>query len=77
MPNNKIYVWTILSSVPGSRRSPGEGDGNPLHYSCLEKSHGQRSLEQQCTRVQRIEHDRETNTFILDHMINYNVILYA
>ena len=23
-------------SVPGSRRSPGEGNGNPLQYSCLE-----------------------------------------
>ena len=22
-------------SIPGSGRSPGEGDGNPLHYSCL------------------------------------------
>ena len=25
-----------LSSIPGSGRSPGEGNGNPLHYSCLE-----------------------------------------
>ena len=23
-------------SIPGSRRSPGEGHGNPLQYSCLE-----------------------------------------
>ena len=30
--------------IPGSGRSPGEGNGNPLQYSCLEKSHGQRSL---------------------------------
>ena len=22
--------------IPGSRRSPGEGNGNPLQYSCLE-----------------------------------------
>ena len=22
--------------IPGLRRSPGEGDGNPLQYSCLE-----------------------------------------
>ena len=26
------------------RRSPGGGHGNPLHYSCLENPHGQRSL---------------------------------
>ena len=24
------------SSIPGSRRSPGEGHGNPLQCSCLE-----------------------------------------
>jgi len=30
--------------IPGWGRSPGEGKGNPLQYSCLEKSHGQRSL---------------------------------
>ena len=24
---------------------PGVGNGNPLQYSCLKKSHGQRSLE--------------------------------
>ena len=29
-----------LSSVPGSGRSPGEGNSNPLQYSCL----GKRSL---------------------------------
>ena len=25
-------------SIPGSGRSTGEGNGNPLQYSCLEKS---------------------------------------
>ena len=25
-----------LASIPGSGRSPGEGNGNPLQYSCLE-----------------------------------------
>ena len=24
-----------LSSIPGSRRSPGEGNDNPLQYICL------------------------------------------
>ena len=27
---------TDASSNPGSRRSPGGGNGNPLQYSCLE-----------------------------------------
>ena len=25
-----------LGLIPGSERSSGEGNGNPLHYSCLE-----------------------------------------
>ena len=25
-----------LGSIPGSGRSPGEGNGSPLQYSCLE-----------------------------------------
>ena len=33
-----------LDLIPGSGRSPGEGNGNPLQYSCLEESHGQRNL---------------------------------
>ena len=31
-------------SIPGSERCPGEGNGNPLQYSCLEKFHRERSL---------------------------------
>ena len=32
-----------LGSIPGSGRYPGEGNGNPCQYSCLERSHGWRS----------------------------------
>ena len=31
-----------MGSIPGSGRSPGVGYGNPLQYSCLGKSRGQR-----------------------------------
>ena len=31
-------------SIPGSGKSPGEGNGNALQYSSLGESHGQRSL---------------------------------
>ena len=31
-------------SIPGSGRSPGEGNGNPLHYSCLGNPIDRRSL---------------------------------
>ena len=33
-----------LGSIPWLGRSPGEGHGNSLQYSCLENPHGQRSL---------------------------------
>ena len=38
------YNVDDMSEIPGSGRSPGEGNGNPLQYSCQDKSHGQRSL---------------------------------
>ena len=33
-----------LGLIPGLGISPGEGNGNPFQYSCLENPHGQRSL---------------------------------
>ena len=35
---NLIANTGDASSIPGSGRSPGIGDGNPLQYSCLENS---------------------------------------
>ena len=37
--------------IPGSERSPGEGDGNPLQYSCLENSMDKRALQATIHRV--------------------------
>ena len=36
----KASAWNAgdLASIPGLGRSPGEGNGNPLQYSCLENS---------------------------------------
>ena len=33
-----------LSSIPGLGKSAGEGNGNPLQYSCLENPHRRRRL---------------------------------
>ena len=65
-------------SIPGSGRSPGGGNGNPLQYSCLEdpmdrgawqatvrgvaESWTQLSDEQQCVYVWAIHFAAETNT---------------
>ena len=34
--NSTLYSLSYLGSIPGSGRSPGEGNGNPLQYSYLE-----------------------------------------
>ena len=48
-------------SVPGSGRSPGKGNGNPLQYSCLGNSHGQRRLVWlQSIGLQRVGPELET-----------------
>ena len=33
-----VYNAGDLGSIPGLGRSPGEGNGNPLQYSCLGNS---------------------------------------
>ena len=32
---NKLQSWAVEGSIHGLGRSPGEGNGNPLQYSCL------------------------------------------
>ena len=36
-PSSKEYACSAEDAglIPGSGRSPGEGNGNPLQYSCL------------------------------------------
>ena len=34
-----------LDLIPGLGRSPGEGNGNPLQYSCLESSMDRRARQ--------------------------------
>ena len=45
-PDSKesVCIAGDLGSIPGSGRSLGESNGNPLQYSCLEHSIRQRSL---------------------------------
>ena len=38
MVKNLLAMQIDPGSIPGSGRSPGEGNGNPLQYSCLENS---------------------------------------
>ena len=45
------------SSILRSERSPGEGHGNLLQYSCLGESHGWKSLANYTPWGHRVGHD--------------------
>ena len=47
-------------SIPGSGRSPGEGNGNPLQYSCLENPMGRGAWWATVYGVARVRHDLAT-----------------
>ena len=52
-----------LGSSPGSGRFPGEENGNPLQYFCLENLHGQRSLVVYSTWGHKKSDTTESNTY--------------
>ena len=45
MVKESAYNAGDPGSIPGSGRSPGEGHGNPLQYSGLEKSRGPMGMQ--------------------------------
>ena len=47
-------------SIPGSRRSPEEGNGNPLQYSCLENPMDKEPAGLQFMESQRVRHNLVT-----------------
>ena len=53
--------------IPGLGRSPGEGNGNPLQYSCLENS-TDRGAWRSTVHGVTVGHERVTNTFFLSFM---------
>ncbi|CAI9160369.1 unnamed protein product [Rangifer tarandus platyrhynchus] len=55
-------------SIPGSGRSPGEGNSCPLQYSYLENSMDRGPGRLQSMGLQRVRHEWETNTFTLYRM---------
>ena len=57
MVKASAYSAGDLDSIPGSGRSPGEGNGNPLQYSCLENPWMEEPGRLQSTGLQRVGHD--------------------
>ena len=66
-----------LGLIPELGRSPGEGHGNPLQYSCLKNFHGQRSLVDHSPWVHRELDTTEwlsTHTHTLIHWICSDIL---
>ena len=47
-------------STPGSGRSPGEGNGNPLQYSCLENPKDRGAWQTTVHGISRVGHNSAT-----------------
>ena len=59
---SSIYDAGDLGSIPGSGRFPGEGNGNPLWYSCLENPvDGEAWYRLQSVGLQRVGRDCVTS----------------
>ena len=50
-------------SIPGLGRSPGEGNGNPLQYSCLENPMGRGAWPVTATGVPKSQTKQSTHTY--------------
>ena len=57
--NPSVSVGDVrdMGSVPESERSPGEENGSPLQYSCLENFVDRGACWVTVTGLQRVEHD--------------------
>ena len=55
-----------MGSIPGLGGSPGEGDGNPLQYSCLENPMDRGAWQPTVHRVAK-ELDTTEHTHVYEH----------
>ena len=57
--DSKVSAYNVgdPGSIPGSGRYPGEGNVNPLQYSCLENPMDEETVRLQSMGSQRVGHD--------------------
>ena len=52
-----VYNMGDPGLIPGWGRSPGEGNGNPLQYSCMDNSKTEKPGRLQSMGLQRVGHN--------------------
>ena len=57
---NLPVMQETLGLIPGSGRSPGEGNGNPLQYSCLGNPKDRGAWQVTVHGVMRVRHNLAT-----------------
>ena len=62
-----------LGSIPGLGRSPGEGNGNPLQYSCLENLMDRAAWQATVHVIARIGHDLVTKLPLVTESVQLTV----
>ena len=68
-----VYNVRDLGSIPGLGRFPGEGNGNPLQYSCLENPMDEGAwCRLLSTGLQRLRHDWATSL-----SLSLSLLIYA
>ena len=57
--DGKVSAYNVRDpgSISGSGRSPGEGNGNPLQYSCMDNSKTEKPGRLQSMGLQRVGHN--------------------
>ena len=60
-------------SIPGSGRSPGEGNGNPLQYSCLENPMDRGTWWAAVHGVTKSRTRLSDFTYLLMHILIFNL----
>ena len=64
MVTNLLAMQEIWVQSLGWEDSPGEGNGNPLQYSCLEYPKDRGAWRATVNGVARVRHDLATKTFL-------------
>ena len=73
-PENKQSAFNMgdLGSIPGSGRSPGEGNAYPFQYSCLENSMDRGARQATNLYCCKVEHNWTTTTTTTTYYVGFS-----